>query len=328
MASIKDSNITSSSVTLELIDLDTSWGGGTRTVYWYLSASGIPTESNYDVKSTTTISGSPSTGGKVTITSLQADTTYYVYCTVYSGTTFLKSFSTIFITSANTTGRPTVTSCTYQAKTGSRVITVNLVGTNIKGYTVTLGLSYTDGTAQTIISKIPITSNSFSTTITAASYATATLSVVFDPGGAYAKVYNFTDVELDGGDDSEYFEWSSAVAKGLPIKNVSHTEWDNFIDKIVEVLGGNLYVPLGVEKYGYSASTTYFTMLQDCYMDYDSSYQGYPLTAKMFNVARFIIGSFVQGGSGISEDKISRQSKVLASDLIKLADRLQDWQDQ
>ena len=98
MASIQDSNITSSSVTLELIDLDTSWGGVTRTVYWYLSARGIPTESDYDVKSITTISGSPSTGGKVTITSLQADTTYYVYCTVYADNTLLKDFHTIFIT--------------------------------------------------------------------------------------------------------------------------------------------------------------------------------------------------------------------------------------
>lgn len=227
--------------------------------------------------------------------------------------------------SGGSTGTPSVTSVTHQTKSGSRVITVNLVGTNIKGYTVTLGLSYTDGTAMTIISKIPITSNSFSTTITAESYATSMLSVVFDPGGTYAKAY-YLQVELDGGgDEPEYFEWSSAVAKGLPIKNVSHTEWDNFIDKIVELLGGNLYVPLGEAKYGYSASTTYFTMLQDCYADYDSSYQGYPLTAKMFNVARFIIGSFVS--TGIS-DKTSRTSKVLASDFITLENCLKTWQDQ
>lgn len=125
--------------------------------------------------------------------------------------------------------------------------------------------------------------------------------------------------------DAEYFEWSSAVAQGLPVKNVSHTEWDNFIDKIIEVLTEKRVQnqPITEAKYGYSADTTYKTMLQDCYLEYDSDLQGYPLTAKKFNVARFIIGSFVS--TGIS-DKTSKTSKVLASDLIKLETCLKTWQ--
>ena len=127
-------------------------------------------------------------------------------------------------------------------------------------------------------------------------------------------------------EDASYFEWSSAVAKGLPVKNVSHTEWDNFIDKIKAVLTDKKIInqPLTEEEYGYDVGTTYNTMLNDCYMQqYDIDLQGYPLTAQMFNVARFIIGSFVSTGI---DDKISETSKVLASDLIKLADCLKTWQ--
>lgn len=126
-------------------------------------------------------------------------------------------------------------------------------------------------------------------------------------------------------EESDYFEWSSSVAQGLPIKNVSHTEWDNFIDKIIDVLTdkGLQNTPITAEKYGYSIGTTYLTMLKDCYMTYDSDLEGYPLTAKMFNIARFIIGSNVS--TGIS-DKTSKTSKVLASEFITLANCLKSWQ--
>ena len=126
--------------------------------------------------------------------------------------------------------------------------------------------------------------------------------------------------------DVSYFEWSSGVAQGKAIKNVSHTEWDNFIDKIIEVLTdkGMLNQPLTSSKYGYATGTTYRTMLNDCYMTYDSTLDGYPLTAKKFNVARFIIGSFVS--TGIS-DKTSRSSEVLASDFITLENCLKTIQD-
>ena len=222
--------------------------------------------------------------------------------------------------SSGGTAKPSVSSCTCQ--TSGRNVTVKLVGTNLIGYTVTLGLSYTDGTSMTIKSKIPITSNTFSTTITAVSSATDKLSVVFDPGGTYAKTYYF-DIEL--ADEEEYFKWSSSVAKGLPIKNVSHDEWDSFIDKIIEVLTkkGILNQPIGQSKYGYSSGTTYNTMLQDCYMQYDTTLKGYPLTAQQFNIARFIIGSNVS--TGIS-DKTSKTSKVIASEFITLANCLKTWQ--
>ena len=123
----------------------------------------------------------------------------------------------------------------------------------------------------------------------------------------------------------DYFKWSSAVAQGLHVKNVSHTEWDSFIDKIIEVITakGNQNQPITEAKYGYPVGTTYLTMLRDCYMSYDTALQGYPLTAKKFNVARFIIGSNVS--TGIS-DKTSKTSQLLASDLLKLESCLKTWQ--
>lgn len=227
-----------------------------------------------------------------------------------------------------TIGLPQLESVTYTI-TGSRVITVSLIGYNLIGYTVTLGLSYTDNTSMTIIQKIPITSNSFSTTITAASYATATLSVVFDPGGAFAKAYNFPHINLDGGGDEDkpdYFAWSSAVSQGLPVRNVSHYEWDDFIDKILEVLSydGSQNTSITSAKYGYPIGTTYQTMLEDCFTSYDYDFDGYPLTAKMFNVSRFIIGSNVKT---YIEDMTSYSSKVLASDFITLENCLNEWID-
>lgn len=127
--------------------------------------------------------------------------------------------------------------------------------------------------------------------------------------------------------DENYFEWSSAVYSGGVVKNVSHTEWDNFIDKIKEVLTdkGILNQAITAEKYGYAIGTTYNTMLNDCYLEYDSDLQGYPLTAQQFNVARFIIGSHVS--TNLDEpEKISRQSEVLAADFFKLSQALRTWQ--
>jgi hypothetical protein len=125
----------------------------------------------------------------------------------------------------------------------------------------------------------------------------------------------------------DYFEWSSAVYSGGVVKNVSHTEWDNFIDKIKEVLTdkGILNQAITAEKYGYDIGTTYNTMINDCYLEYDSDLQGYPLTAQQFNVARFIIGSHVS--TNLEEpEKISRQSEVLAADFFKLSRALRTWQ--
>lgn len=327
MAGISVASKTSNSVTLYISSLDETWNGATRTVNWYLGSAGggIPTESVYSHKGTTSISGSPKTGGEITFNGLESGTQYGIYCTIYHGSNLLAELTgSVTTDTSSPTGKPTLTSCTYQTTVGSRAIVVKLVGTNIKGYTVTLGLSYNDGTSMTIISKRPITSDSFSTTIIAESFNTSQLSVVFDPGGLYAKTYYFPNFELV---KQDYFEWSSAVAQGLPIKNVSHTEWDNFIDKIKEVLTdkGILNQHITSSQYGYAIGTTYNTMLNDCYLTYDTDLQGYPLTAKKFNVARFIIGSHIS--TNLEEpEKISNISKVLASDLIRLADCLKTWQ--
>lgn len=146
-------------------------------------------------------------------------------------------------------------------------------------------------------------------------------------GSADNDIYIAAEGVSTGGDDTttEYFEWSSAVAQGLPIKNVSYTEWNAFIGKIIEVLTDKKIQnqPITELKYGYAIGTTYSTMLNDCYLTYDTELQGYPLTAQKFNIARFIIGSFVSTGIG---DKTSETSKVLAADLITLEECLKTWQ--
>jgi hypothetical protein len=143
--------------------------------------------------------------------------------------------------------------------------------------------------------------------------------------GAYYRAGNVEIHCIAPAEESEYFEWSSAVAHGLPTRNVSHTEWDNFIDKIIEVLTDKKTIDTVItsEVYGYEVGKTYRDMLQDCYLTYDTELQGYPLTAQKFNVARFIIGSHIS--TGIS-DKVSKKSKVLASDFITLENCLKTMQ--
>lgn len=330
MAYISVEYKTSTSVTLILRGLDTSWTLGTRTVNWYLGSAngGIPTSSAYYKSQSTTLSNGVSEGGTVTFNGLSASTEYGIYCEVYHNSTRLANLQGYVTTDAGgSTAVPKITSYSaYQISSGSMDIEVSLVGTNLIGYTVTLGLSYFDGTSMTTRTKVPITSDNFKTIITAESFDTDTLSIVFDPGGTYKKAY-YIEIYMESvPDDTDYFEWSSAVAQGLPIKNVSHNEWNNFIDKIIEILTDKKIqnFPISEGVYGYSAGTSYLTMLKDCYLTYDSNYSGYPLTAKKFNVARYIIGSNVS--TGIS-DKTSKTSKVLASDFIKLENCLKTWQD-
>ena len=333
MAGINIVSKSSDSVTLNIANLDTTWNGDTRTVYWYLGSpnGGIPTASAYSHKGTTSINGAPSTGGQITFYNLEPSSTYQIYCAIYhtSISRLLAELYGSFTTdkASSSGGVPDVASITYETTPGSREIVVIIEGENITGYTLTLNLSYSDGTSRTS-KEVQITSDYFSTTITASGYATNRLAVGFDVGGDYAYVRTF-DVTLEQGEDGDYFEWSSAVKKGSPIKNVSHTEWDDFIDKIKEVLTdkGKISQPLTSEKYGYAVGTTYKTMLNDCYMSYDTSLSGYPLTAKKFNVARFIIGSNLpNGGTTGMGDKEAKSSKVLASDFITLANCLKEIQ--
>lgn len=84
----------STSVTLFLTGLDTSWTNGTRTACWYLGSAngGTPTESAYYKTKTASISDGVSSGGQVTFTGLSPNTRYGVYCAVYHGSEFLKSW--------------------------------------------------------------------------------------------------------------------------------------------------------------------------------------------------------------------------------------------
>lgn len=91
MATISIYSKTSSSVTLYLTSLDTSWTDGIRTVYWYLGSGGggIPTENAYYKSATASLSNGISSGGNVTFTGLNASTQYGIYCTVYHGSKYL-----------------------------------------------------------------------------------------------------------------------------------------------------------------------------------------------------------------------------------------------
>ena len=149
------------------------------------------------------------------------------------------------------------------------------------------------------------------------------VSIRYEPG----LIYIHCDAPTE---NSEYFEWSSGVAKGKAIKDVLHTEWDNFIDKIIEVFTDKKIIgtQISSELYGYAIGTTFRTMLNGCYLEYDVDLQGYPLTAKKFNVARFLIGSNLpDGGTTGIHDKTSMSSKVLASDFITLENCLKTIQD-
>ena len=97
---------TSSSVTLRLTGLDTSWTNGTRDVYWYLGSAngGIPTENAYYKTKSTTLADGVSSGGDVTFSGLQASTQYGIYCEIYHGSEFLKGLQGYVTTSSESGG--------------------------------------------------------------------------------------------------------------------------------------------------------------------------------------------------------------------------------
>ena len=86
MASIGVGSTTHSSVELFLYSLDTSWADGIRTVYWYLGSAngGIPTDTHYSHRAVKTLDEGVSEGGYATITGLEANSSYGVYCEVWS----------------------------------------------------------------------------------------------------------------------------------------------------------------------------------------------------------------------------------------------------
>lgn len=356
MAGIDVVSKTSSSVTLRLSGLDTSWNGATRTVYWYLADGGYPTEDSYDFKGTTSISGSPSSGGSITFSGLEANTNYYIACMVYHGSNLLAEIygevKTDYESSGGGDGGETPTEWKLYTDSITEPYTtqsIEFVLYPMECYRIRLVFATTGKFQVSITSsqyiRMYLGTTAFfdSATGTPGEYTNKTTgySAGFNincqdtntvyylwasPIAAGILVSNVTvTVVPPNAGTVDYFKWSSAVAQGLPIKNVSHTEWDNFIDKIIEVLTAKSIInqPITEAKYGYAVGTTYKTMLNDCYLTYDSTLQGYPLSAKQFNVARFIIGSFVS--TGIS-DKTSKTSKVLAADFITLENCLKTMQ--
>lgn len=78
MASIDVTDIYGTCCYIKLINLDTLWDSGDRTVFYTISCNNI-IEKTYK----TTISGAPSEGGQIFVTMLSPNTTYRVSCTVY-----------------------------------------------------------------------------------------------------------------------------------------------------------------------------------------------------------------------------------------------------
>ena len=309
------------------------------------------------------ISGSPSSGGKVTFSGLKSGTEYGIYCTVYHGSNLLAEKTAQATTDYDDSGETTDewTLRNYASQRDSFSIWDQFragecfcipVTFSYNGKAIFYCDSYNNGEAADMIGFLSASKNfdteygepisyliynddsskDYNNTMTSRDFGfeynvTAGVTyylfvrenlVSYYPG--YIKIICVAPAK-----DIEYFEWSSAVAQGKPIKNVSHTEWDSFIDKIIEVLTDKKIIntPITSALYGYPIGTTYKTMLQGCYLTYDADLGGYPLTAKKFNIARYIIGSNVS--TGIS-DKTSNSSKVLASDFITLENCLKAWQ--
>lgn len=120
------------------------------------------------------------------------------------------------------------------------------------------------------------------------------------------------------------FNFSSLLSKGLHTNGVSHAEWNNFCDKVIEVLTlKNIQnTPLATTQYGYPVGTSYITMVSEQKIN-SSEITDRKILAKRFNVIRFIIGSEFQS-TGI-ENKTSGQSPVIASEFHYLADLLNTW---
>lgn len=172
MAYIGISDITNTTCRLSLYSLDTSWGGGRRTCKWYFKTGSYPTESNYEKKMTSSISGSPAEVVEAwKMSRLTANKKYYCLCCIYSGTTLLASLKQTFST------YPTVSLNSLsvsQTKVGVKKATVSWSGSNIKGgyyYLYANGWLKAEGT---------ITANSMSKTISFDNFGTFTIEVSGD----------------------------------------------------------------------------------------------------------------------------------------------------
>lgn len=82
-------DITDTSCKVQLVDLDTSYGGGTRACKWYFKAEARPTASDYDTEMTTYIYGAPDVSDIWELTGLTPGTTYYCLCYIFNNTSLL-----------------------------------------------------------------------------------------------------------------------------------------------------------------------------------------------------------------------------------------------
>ncbi len=120
-------------------------------------------------------------------------------------------------------------------------------------------------------------------------------------------------------EDNKPSQWTwVGVTQGATVKNVSYTHWNDFITRIGEWLTYKKWgtTVIGSTQYGYSGTTTYTVLLEGAKMTDTES--GRTLTAKRFNIARYVIGSMSANGTGLSD--FSLGDEVKASYFHTLAD--------
>lgn len=188
MASINISSVSTSTVNMNLISLDTTWNNGIRYPHYYIKTGGYPTESNYQYyKQGSSIANRASSGGSAYFSGLSSGTLYYVTCYVkYSGGTLATLRTTFRADTPVVT--PSISSfIVTQTSTGASTARCSWSGSNISS-----GSSYTI-TVDGWVKASGTTSNSGSTTITLDYFQryTATLQIT-SSGKTATKSYTFT----------------------------------------------------------------------------------------------------------------------------------------
>lgn len=118
------------------------------------------------------------------------------------------------------------------------------------------------------------------------------------------------------------FEWSKALRADLPVSGILYTEWNLFVDKVIEVLEYKKEnnTPIGSPHYGYPATTSYSELAEKAKMTATDKI----MTAKRFNIIRFCIGS--HNSTGLT-DKVAMLDFVIAAEFIILANKINEWID-
>lgn len=264
MASISVSNITNKTCNVKLTSLDTSWGGGSRTVKYYFKTGSYPTESNYSKRvSGSTITGAPSSGGSASVSGLSANTKYYCSCYVYNGSTLLATIKTTFTT------KPTVSVSSFsvtQTATGTKKATVSFSGSNLSGgyyYIWVSGWCKAEGT---------LSSNSKTVTISFDYFQEYEIELEVENYGQTIYKYKTIDIEdidltptslsttrIDGGFE---FSWGGAYdAEYFKVRLTrnydSVTQTKTVYSKYAEFTGLQYGVAYTVEVRAYYSSSNY-----------------------------------------------------------------------